>query len=256
MPKLWVLKGLRKGILTTQYPKASPTEEEIPRFCIPPEASSESDWKKGSEICPTGAIIASSEGDAGRMILGKCIYCQKCSAAGFGFNRSNSLNSASFAIENTNETVQYDEIYKKYASLWKTFKRSFHVLMMDVGSCNACNLEVMNLSNPYYDLNRLGIFFTNSPKHTDALIVVGALNKAMVDALKRTYSTIPNPKLVIAVGACPMSGGVFQGTEGFAGPVDDHIPVDVTVPGCPPSPVQILEGLLLAMGKKVPQGAK
>jgi Ni,Fe-hydrogenase III small subunit len=129
------------------------------------------------------------------------------------------------------------------------FKRSFHIMMIDVGSCNACNIEVLNLSNPYYDLTRLGIFFTNSPKHADALVVVGALNTAMVGVLKRTYESMPNPKVVISVGACAISGGIFHDTEGFVSPIQDIIPVDVTVPGCPPTPIQILEGLLLTIGK-------
>lgn len=131
----------------------------------------------------------------------------------------------------------------------RPFKRSFHILMIDVGSCNACNLEVLNLATPYYDFNRLGIFFTNSPKHADALVVVGALNKSMVEPLRRTYESMPEPKLVISVGACAISGGVFQDTEGFASPVQGVVPIDVMIPGCPPSPVQILEGLLLATGR-------
>lgn len=122
-------------------------------------------------------------------------------------------------------------------------------MMIDVGSCNACNLEVLNLSSPYYDLTRLGFSFTNSPKHADALVVVGTLNPAMVEVLRRTYESMPEPKLVISVGACAISGGAFRGAQGFASSVNEAIPVDVTVPGCPPSPIQILEGLLLAAGK-------
>jgi Ni,Fe-hydrogenase III small subunit len=248
MPKIWILRGIKKGILTTRYPRAQPSSEELPKRSMPPRANSTSDWEKGRDVCPTGAIEAPSAGK-GSIDLGKCIYCRKCEQARFGFSEiaTSDALQASFA-----QLASGKEVLERYESHWKTFKRSFHILMIDVGSCNACNLEVLNLSNPYYDLQRLGIFFTNSPKHADALIVVGALNKAMMDVLKRTYESIPNPKLVIAVGACPISGGIFQATSSFVSPVKDVIPVDVVVPGCPPSPIQILQGLMMAMGKLKP----
>ena len=255
MVKLWLFRGIKKGILTTKYPSKAPTQDEIPRNSAPPTPTETSDWAKGREICPTGAIEVNDAGErskSGRIDLGRCIYCRRCSEAGFDFsNGSNGQGSlrAGFASQVTSASA--DALSKGYMRKGKKiFKKSFHVLMIDVGSCNACNLEVLNLSNPYYDLNRLGIFFTNSPKHADALVVVGALNKSMVDVLKRTYENIPNPKLVIAVGACPISGGIFRDTESFFSPVGDVIPVDVVIPGCPPTPIQILEGLLIAMGKQ------
>lgn len=248
MAKSWVLRGIKKGILTTKYPRNTPTEDEIPKSSIPPTPTKKADWQRGQEICPTGAIRD------GRLDLGKCVYCQRCSKAGFEFNPkiSDSLE-AKYNLEGRGN-LSYSELLKSYENEWKTFGKSFHILMIDVGSCNACNLEVQNLANPYYDLHRLGIFFTNSPKHADALVVVGALNIAMTDVLKRTYESIPNPKLVIAVGACPISGGVFQGTESLASPVNDAIPVDVVIPGCPPSPIQILQGLLISIGRLKPKG--
>lgn len=253
MPKLWVLRGLKEGILTTKYPKNPASRDEVPRRNVPPLPTRESDWEKGAEICPTGAIQSRSREDGDKVDLGRCVYCRRCASAGFEFSdeASQSALKASYVRRNDRENA-IEQIASRYEEKWKTFNKSFHVLMIDVGSCNACNLEVLNLSNPYYDLNRLGIFFTNSPKHADALIVVGALNKSMVDVLKRTYENIPNPKLVIAVGACPISGGVFQGTDSFVSPINDVIPVDVEVPGCPPSPIQILQGLLLGMGKLKP----
>ena len=253
MPKIWIFRGIKNGILTTKYPKAQPISEELPRRSMPPRANATSDWQKGREVCPTGAIEAPvTGGGTGNIDLGRCIYCRKCEQAGFEFSEISTSDAlqASFA-----QHASSKETLERYESHWKTFKRSFHILMIDVGSCNACNLEVLNLSNPYYDLQRLGIFFTNSPKHADALIVVGALNRAMVDVLKLTYDSIPNPKLVIAVGACPISGGIFQATSSFVSPVKDVIPVDVVVPGCPPTPIQILQGLLMAMGKLKPSEA-
>jgi Ni,Fe-hydrogenase III small subunit len=248
MVKLWVLRGMRKGILTTKYPKRSPTSEEIPSRSSPPNSTESSDWKKGQDICPTGAIEEVSERE-GRIDLGKCIYCQKCSQAGFAFDNVSSDRLQSYFVDSAINNLAYAELLRKYNGVWRTFKRSLHVLMIDVGSCNACNLEVQNLSNPYYDLNRLGIFFTNSPKHADALIVVGAPNRAMIDVLRRVYNDIPEPRVVIAVGVCPISGGIFNGTQSFVSPLREIINVDVEIPGCPPSPIQILHGLLMAMGK-------
>lgn len=246
MVKLWLLRGIRKGIVTTKYPNRSPTSEEIPTRSLPPHSTESSDWEKGQEICPTGAIEATPS-KGGRVDIGRCISCQKCSQAGFEFEGPSSECLQSHFVN----SLSYGQLIRKYDHVWKIFKRSFHVLMIDVGSCNACNLEVQNLSNPYYDLHRLGIFFANSPKHADALIVVGAPNKAMIDVLKRVYDSIPEPKLVIAVGACPIGGGIFTGTESFVSPLREIISVDVEIPGCPPSPIQILHGLLMAMGRIV-----
>ncbi len=225
--------------MTSKYPRRAPTIDEVPTRAVPPVAAPSSDWQAGGELCPSGAILPSEK----RIQLGKCVFCQRCSGAGFRFDESPEGRESALLAQ----TVQANDGASPKGP--SPFKRSFHILMIDVGSCNACNLEVLNLATPYYDLNRLGIFFTNSPKHADALIVVGALNKSMVEPLKRTYESMPEPKLVISAGACAISGGVFQDTEGFASPVQGAVPVDVVIPGCPPSPIQILEGLLLATGR-------
>lgn len=243
MPKIWVLRGLKKGILTTKFPAKGPTAEEVPEWSRPPLPTPEADWSAGEKECPTGAIRSKDE----RIELGRCIYCRRCAAAGFSFESDGEASSR--ALQAGVAGTSLEKIGKQ-----PVFRRSLHVMMIDVGSCNACNLEVLNLTSPYYDLTRLGIFFTNTPRHADALIVVGTLNKGMVDVLRRTYEAIPEPKLVISVGACAISGGIFRGAEGFASPVEEVVPVDVTVPGCPPSPVQILEGLLLATGKLQKKG--
>jgi len=245
MLKVWILRGIRKGVLTTVFPKAPPTIAEIPERSVPPTVAETSDWLTGASICPTKAIRSDSK----MVDLERCIYCRCCAEAGFTFDQSAESRTKSLQAK-LNVKSQLDEFTKRQG----TIRRSLHVLMIDVGSCNACNHEVLNLANPYYDLTRLGIFFTNSPKHADALIVVGALNKAMTDVLKRTYESVPDPKFVISVGACAASGGIFQKTESFVSPIQDVIPVDVVIPGCPPSPIQILEGLLLVnnrMSKEV-----
>jgi Ni,Fe-hydrogenase III small subunit len=245
--KFWILHGIKNGILTTKYPVKLPTADEIPVNSIPPSPSVDASWVDGEIICPTGAIQA----QPGRNLdLGKCIYCRRCADAGFIFDEDMSEMGRKIALQARKlSALEYEKDVVEEWKKHRIFKRSFHVMMIDVGSCNACNLEVLNLSNPYYDLTRLGIFFTNSPKHADALIVVGALNPAMIEVLKRTYESMPNPKVVISIGACAISGGIFHDTEGFVSPIHDIIPVDVTVPGCPPTPIQILEGLLLTVGK-------
>lgn len=245
MVKFWILHGIKNGILTTKYPKKKPTEEEIPARSVPPFAAPESNWIQGQETCPTDAI----ENNTNSLDLGRCIYCRHCSDAGFIFDDNPEDRHKSLQAKISQNELIRKEVAGIFSKKTNIFRKSFHILMIDVGSCNACNLEVLNLSNPYYDLTRLGIFFTNSPKHADVLVVVGALNKAMVDVLKQTYDSMPEPKLVISIGACAISGGIFKETESFVSSIDKVIPVDVTVPGCPPSPIQILQGLLLCMNK-------
>ncbi|MCL6625277.1 NADH-quinone oxidoreductase subunit NuoB [Alicyclobacillus shizuokensis] len=130
------------------------------------------------------------------------------------------------------------------------FGRSLNVRHIDVGSCNACESEVLALSNPYYNFHRLGIFFTASPRHADVLLVTGALTYAMRDVLLATYEAMPRPRLVVAAGVCALHGGVFQDSEQFVGPIDKVIPVDVFIPGCPPTPYALINGLLQAAARR------
>ena len=246
MVKSWIFHGISNGILTTKYPAAKPTHDEIPIRSISPSETAESDWIKGKNKCPTGAIQFQPKK---HIDLGRCIYCRRCESAGFMFQKEDRTSNAVQQTRILSTGSSDKKIIEEFERKCKVFRKSFHILMIDVGSCNACNLEVLNLSNPYYDISRLGIFFTNSPKHADALIVVGALNKAMTEVLKNTYESIPEPKMVISIGACAISGGIFQDTESFVSPIEDVIPVDAAVPGCPPTPIQILEGLLLCTGK-------
>jgi Ni,Fe-hydrogenase III small subunit len=127
--------------------------------------------------------------------------------------------------------------------------RSLHVRQVDAGSCNACELEIAATANPVYDLERFGIHFVASPRHADVLLVTGPVTRNMEIALRRTYDATPEPRVVVAVGACGCSAGLFgEGTYASVGGVDRVVPVDVYVPGCPPRPQAILHGLLVAMG--------
>ncbi|HSL80916.1 MAG TPA: NADH-quinone oxidoreductase subunit NuoB [Pseudolabrys sp.] len=122
--------------------------------------------------------------------------------------------------------------------------RSLSIRQVDAGSCNGCELEIHALSNAFYDLERFGLRFVASPRHADVLMVTGPVTKNMREALQRTYNATPEPKWVVAVGACAADGGVFAGSYAVEGGVKDVIPVDLHIRGCPPSPVDLLKGLL------------
>ena len=122
--------------------------------------------------------------------------------------------------------------------------RSLSIRQVDAGSCNGCELEIHALNNVFYDLERFGLRFVASPRHADVLLVTGPVTKNMREALERTYNATPNPKWVIAVGDCAVDGGLFAGSYAVSGGVSAIVPVDLHIRGCPPSPVQLLEGLL------------
>src|SRR6266446_10508450 len=122
--------------------------------------------------------------------------------------------------------------------------RSLSIRAVDAGSCNGCELEMHALNNAFYDLERFGLRFVASPRHADVLLVTGPVTKNMREALERTYNATPDPKWVIAVGACALDGGMFAGSYAVCGGVNDAIPVDLHIRGCPPSPTELLKGLI------------
>jgi Ni,Fe-hydrogenase III small subunit len=130
--------------------------------------------------------------------------------------------------------------------------RALCIRAIDAGSCNGCELEIHALNNPLYNIEGLGIRFVASPRHADLLLVTGPVSKNMNVALQRTYAATPDPKLVVAIGDCGCTGGIFGENYASCGRVSNVIPVDVAVPGCPPSPRQILTGILTAITKAVP----
>jgi len=121
---------------------------------------------------------------------------------------------------------------------------SLAIREVDAGSCNACELEIHALGNAFYDLDRFGLRFVASPRHADVLMVTGPVTKNMREALLRTYDATPDPKWVVAVGGCAVDGGIFKGSYACVGGVSDVVPVDLHIPGCPPSPTALLKGLL------------
>jgi Ni,Fe-hydrogenase III small subunit len=122
--------------------------------------------------------------------------------------------------------------------------RSLAIREVDAGSCNGCELEIHALANAFYDIERFGLRFVASPRHADVLLVTGPVTKNMRQALERTYNATPDPKWVVAVGGCAIDGGIFRGSYACVGGVLETVPVDLHIKGCPPSPMELLKGLL------------
>lgn len=130
----------------------------------------------------------------------------------------------------------------------RQFGRSLHIRTLDTGSCGACEAEIRLLTAPHYDLHRLGFFFTPAPRHADLLLVTGPAIRAFDVAAAKTYAAIPGPKIVVGVGGCAL-GAIYRTDDFVHGRVDEVLPVDVWIPGCPPSPIALLQGLLVAVGR-------
>jgi formate hydrogenlyase subunit 7 len=244
----WIGQSVARGIITSRYPSAAATGDEVPPTGREPELEPATvRTTLPFSLCPVRAIAD------GQVDQGRCIRCARCIEVGLRFAgpvEASTRTREALVVPST--SAQADA---SAPPPLPGFGRSLHVFLVDVGSCNACNLEVLGLANPYYDLQRLGIFFTNSPRHADVLLVVGVPTRAMVVPLRRAFEALPEPKAVVAVGACPISGGVFAGTPGLTAALSEVVPVDVFVPGCPPTPVQILDGLLRVTGRaRAPAG--
>ncbi|EEW25648.1 NADH-quinone oxidoreductase subunit B family protein [Rhodobacter ferrooxidans] len=140
------------------------------------------------------------------------------------------------AVEELGEAVKF--------AAYRRLGRSLSIRQVDAGSCNGCELEINALSNPYYDLERFGLHFVASPRHADVLLVTGPVTRNMAEALERTYAATPEPKWVVACGDCARDGGCFAGSYAIVGGVAAVLPVDLHIPGCPPNPTALLQGLL------------
>jgi Ni,Fe-hydrogenase III small subunit len=143
----------------------------------------------------------------------------------------------------------YDVVRSIDAQAKRLFGRALAIREVDAGSCNGCEIEISGLTSPVYDSERFGIHFVASPRHADMLLVTGPVTRNMEVPLRKTYEATPNPKLVVAVGDCARTCGVFAGSYAVVGSVDQIIPVDVVVPGCPPEPAAILRGILAALDR-------
>ncbi|KZL91377.1 formate hydrogenlyase subunit 7 [Clostridium magnum DSM 2767] len=171
----------------------------------------------------------------------KCIYCRECidNCTSKALTMSSDYKLAEMAAEG-------DELKKK---IYKRFSRSLMLRSVDTGSCNACMLELSASQNNYYSLSRYGINFAASPRHCDGIVVTGPVSINMKEALLKTYYAMPEPRIVIAVGSCAHNGGVFKEGYGNYESLNKIIPVDLVIPGCPPSPQSIIYGMLKLMNR-------
>jgi Ni,Fe-hydrogenase III small subunit len=184
--------------------------------------------------------------------MGRCLFCgeceRRCPKGAVRFSREHRL-----AARERDALVLGSEAPKLAAALdarsRKLFGRSLKLRQVSAGGCNACEADCNVLTTVVFDLGRFGIQFVASPRHADGLLITGPVSRNMELALRKTYEAVPEPRLVIAVGACAISGGPYAGHEETCGGAAGVVPVDVYVPGCPPHPVTILDGLLRALGR-------
>jgi Ni,Fe-hydrogenase III small subunit/NAD-dependent dihydropyrimidine dehydrogenase PreA subunit len=211
------------------------------------------------EACPTSAFsINESQLE---LNYGECIGCGSCVDAGqgaffvaekltrCGVSKSGLVRHLDLAT-GAEVVAAEPPIHETARRIRAIVGRALNIRQVDGGSCNGCEAEIVALDNPYYDLERFGIHFVASPKHADMLLVTGPVTRNMAEAVKQTYEATPSPKLVIAVGACGCSGGVFAGSDAVVGGVDSVIPVDGYIPGCPPTPAMLLTGILRVLRAK------
>jgi Ni,Fe-hydrogenase III small subunit len=260
-----VVNALRTGVVTTRYPTTPSVPPERfrgapvlrPGSGLPPPA-----------VCPTGAL--SERFDAGRrhvaLDLARCVFCGRCAeepwADAIAMGRDFELAARS-RDDLRIEVVADDPVVaapgpaadpgaeapRASAEIRRVLGRSLHLRHLDAGSCNACDWELTALLNPVYDVRRLGIDFVASPRHADGVVVTGSVTRNLEVAVRRTFEAVPDPRVVIAVGACAASGGIVGEGYASAGGVDRVLPVDVYIPGCPPRPEAILFGILVAVGR-------
>jgi len=260
----WVLRGLREGIVTTRYPKRA--DGYGPNFRgsisvldgrtgVSPGLGGALDEHDStlSSLCPTGAI-KDHLGDVA-LDRGRCILCGRCVEARpdrFAFGSSPEvarLDRAGLVVPDRLESDE--ELARLRAELGRRvrgLRRSVHVRHVDAGSDGSEEWEVAALGNPVYDVQRLGIFFTASPRHADMLLVTGTGTEGMAGPLRTTYEAMPDPKVVLAAGTDAISGGLVRPSYATRDGVESIVPVDIFVPGSPPSPFSLLHGILLAIG--------
>jgi len=203
-----------------------------------------------AEACPTGAISA----DGGlRLDLGRCLFCaecvQACPEGAIAFTTEYRLAARTRDGLVLRGSQEYPRAAALDGELRRLFGRSLKLRVVSAGGCNGCEADVSVLGTPVFDLGRFGIQYVASPRHADGLLITGPVTENMRLALKKTYDAIPPPKIVIAVGACAISGGPYIDHAEQHNGADAAVPVDLYVPGCPPHPFTILDGLLRLLGR-------
>ena len=272
-------KTVSTGIVTVNYP-AKPAQISE-RFRGRPSFDFDKwkDARPAAEVCPTGAISLSDEGDSRKVTVdyGLCVFCGLCAEASSDqavritqefelatSDRRNLVLTAEYTLnadrthrglskvdrQLVNAETDVESLgHKAREAIQKILGRSLAIREVDAGSCNGCELEIVALNNPVHDIERFGIQFVASPRHADMLLVTGPVTRNMELALLKTYRAMAQPKVVVAVGACGISGGIFGQNYASLGSVDKVLPVDVYIPGCPPRPQALLHGILLAVGR-------
>jgi Ni,Fe-hydrogenase III small subunit/formate hydrogenlyase subunit 6/NADH:ubiquinone oxidoreductase subunit I len=271
-------KSWRTGVVTTKYP-AEPSRVSPQTLGAPEVAFDEwRDARPAAASCPTGAIQVQDSGSLRTVTvdMARCTFCAQCAEADptairmtprcelAATDRRQLVTTAQYRLKPDGTQGAREETLSRSSQppasagspeaamaseIRKLLGRSLHIRQVDAGSCNGCELEIQALNSPVYDLERLGIHFVASPRHADLLLVTGPVTRNMELALKKTYDATPPPRLVVAVGACGCSGGIFGRNYATCGAVDQVIPVDVYIPGCPPNPYALLHGILLAVGR-------
>jgi formate hydrogenlyase subunit 7 len=255
---MWTWFGLRRGAATTTWPRPGGDDGQagllgMPRF--DPHHCRDG-CRECVEVCPTAALSAAPQGgEPLGLDYGRCLVCQLCTEAcptgaltpsgdwAFGVRRREDLHWQGAIGSPAGQRLR-----QRIGSL----RRSLHVRHLDAGSCNGCESELQALNNPFYNLHRLGIFFTASPRFADLLLVTGPVSAPMREPLLATYRAMPEPRLVMANGTCAVSGGVSGNGYNTGQGVDQWLPVDLYLPGCPPNPAAIIEGLLVLL-ERMPQ---
>lgn len=243
---------LAQGTQTSGFPKEPPEFPE--RFRGRPAlecgACGHTPCPECREAIPTALVRAGQ--DAGPALdLGACLFSPEETAGRAGcevrFTRDHRM--ASRTREGLVTTTGEAELATALdAPMRRLFGRSLRLRSVVAGSCNGCEAELNALGNVVFDMGRFGVQFVASPRHADGIVITGGVNANMRDALERTYAAVPDPRLVIAVGACAASGGPFHGSQEIGG-IPEDIPVDLWIPGCPPHPLTVLDGLLRLLGR-------
>lgn len=242
---------IKQGKRTMAYPEKEPVLPErfrgLPRIAV----DACKDCKQCVESCPNGAML--SLGSTVKVDMGKCLFCGECERAckhgAVKFTREYRLARTSREDLVVCESEERKKVVALNDRMRKIFGRSLKLRQVSAGGCNACEADVNVLSTVVFDLGRFGIQFVASPRHADGILVTGPVSKNMKLALIKTFSAIPSPKIVIAVGACAISGGPYAGHDEVAGGVGSILPVDLFIPGCPPHPMTTLDGMLRLLDK-------
>jgi Ni,Fe-hydrogenase III small subunit/formate hydrogenlyase subunit 6/NADH:ubiquinone oxidoreductase subunit I len=272
-------KTVSTGTVTVNYPAETARVSEAFRGRPNFDFDKWKDARPSAEVCPTGAISFSDKGNSRIVTVdyGLCVFCGLCAEASpdqavrisreFELatgDRRKLMLTAEYALnadrthqrllkvdrQLLNPETDIEALGQKTReTIHKILRRSLAIREVDAGSCNGCEQEIVALNNPVHDIERFGIHFVASPRHADMLLVTGPVTRNMELALVKTHRAMAEPKVVVAVGACGISGGIFGENYASLGGVDKVLPVDVYIPGCPPRPQALLHGILLAVGR-------